>query len=140
MLISLDYIQVMNDPLRIAVSKKHLPVIKLYLNATRSPNVGLAIAHATNPHSTHWIPALNLIGFDLQQRNRLEAETQGSNLNPVAAEVVMKSIPGHREGSNHKDGDKAHRQTCSGVRNRQRSRHEDGRGPKKHCAPSLARM
>src|SRR5260370_19157611 len=140
MLISLDYIQVVDDPLRIAVSKKNLPVEQLDSNSAVPPNVGLAIAYATNSNSAQRIPALNLVAFDLQKRNRLEAETQSSNLHSVTAEVVMKSVPDHGERGNHEAGDKAHGEPRSRVWNRQRRRLQDDHRREKKYAPSLARM
>src|SRR3984957_4543408 len=138
--IALDHVQIVHDPLRIAVAQKNFPVVHFHANSASSPDIGFMIADPANAKPTQGVPALNLIVFDLQQGNRFQPEPQCSNLHSMAAEVVMKSVPRHGVCGGRDCRNQPKSEPDGRVGNRESDRSQRDYGHHKNQKQSLARM
>src|SRR5258708_15327459 len=140
MLIPLDHIQVVYDPLRIAVPQENFSVVHFHANAAVPPDIGSLIAYTANSISSSQAPFADLVLLDLNERNGFQPEAQRADFNSMAREVVVKTIPGHAEHGDKNHPEKAGRQPRTGIRNRQNCRADGHQWNQKEQAPGLARM
>jgi hypothetical protein len=91
------HIQIVNDPLRIAVSQKNLAIRRSDVNHPVSPDVGAGAADTANPIPAQETPGFDRVAYDRLLRNRAQPESQRPDLDPVLQEAVLEAAPRHQE-------------------------------------------
>src|SRR5258707_13371086 len=93
------HIQVVHDPLRIAVPQEHLAIRSLDVDDLVAPDIRPCTADAANAVATSQAPWLDRITHDRLLWNRAQAEAEHTYLNTVPQETILKAAPRHCDGS-----------------------------------------
>src|SRR3954453_20902108 len=128
--VTVHQIQVANDLLRAAMTKKHFPFRGLDQNAAGTPYIRSLLTDSADPISTQWIPTLFRILPDMGSWDGSQTEAQRRNFHARRAEAVVKSRPGlgsddDKDDTNQsqadphaREGDRSHRAELKDQGNR----------------------